>query len=106
MNPTHKPFAVPSSFQRKIVAFTSPPSHLQCRMQLGAMDRLHSYSGPLDCLRQVVRSEGLAGLARGLGGTMAREMPGNAIYFSSYEVGACVPPSWDLSVDQCGASSR
>ncbi|GAB4822826.1 hypothetical protein N2152v2_009872 [Parachlorella kessleri] len=64
----------------------SPAELIKCRMQLGAMDSLHSYSGPLDCLRQVVRSEGLAGLARGLGGTMAREMPGNAIYFSSYEM--------------------
>ncbi len=59
---------------------------VQCRMQLGAMDSLHSYTGPVDCLRQVVRSEGLPGLMRGLGGTMAREMPGNAVYFSSYEV--------------------
>ena len=47
-------------------------------MQLGAMDSLHSYAGPIDCLRQLMRAEGWRGLARGLGGTMAREMPGNA----------------------------
>ena len=48
-------------------------------MQLGGTERYHNYSGPLDCLRQTVRQEGLRGLTRGLGGTMAREMPGNAV---------------------------
>jgi hypothetical protein len=48
-------------------------------MQLGGTERYHNYSGPLDCLRQTVRQEGLRGLMRGLGGTMAREMPGNAV---------------------------
>ena len=56
---------------------TSPP--LQCRLQTGTTDRYHMYAGPLDCLRQTVRAEGLRGLMRGLGGTMAREMPGNAV---------------------------
>ena len=52
---------------------------MQCRLQMGSTERHHAYAGPLDCLRQTVRTEGLRGLARGLGGTMARECPGNAI---------------------------
>lgn len=55
-------------------------------MQLGAMDPAHTYAGPTDCLRQLVRAEGLRGVLRGLPGTIAREVPGNAIYFTSYEV--------------------
>ncbi|KAL4424570.1 hypothetical protein ABPG77_009154 [Micractinium sp. CCAP 211/92] len=64
----------------------SPAELVKCRLQLGGTARHHSYSGPLDCLRQTVRSEGLRGLMRGLGGTMAREIPGNAVYFSTYQL--------------------
>ncbi len=53
-------------------------------MQLGAADTAHRYKGPLDCARHLLAEEGIGGLARGLGYTMAREMPGNAIYFSTY----------------------
>ncbi len=63
-----------------------PPSLLcmQCRMQSGVPG--HHYSGPYQCLQQIVRLEGYWGLTRGLVGTMAREIPGNAIYFTSYMV--------------------
>lgn len=63
----------------------SPAELIKCRMQLGASDVAHSYAGPVDAIRQVLRAEGLRGLCRGLGATMAREMPGNAIYFSTYK---------------------
>ncbi len=63
----------------------SPAELIKCRMQLGAADAAHSYTGPVDCMRQVVRSEGLRGLFRGATGTLAREMPGNAVYFGSYK---------------------
>lgn len=63
----------------------SPAELIKCRLQLGASDPAHKYKGPLDCLRQLFKEEGYyRGLTRGLGHTMAREMPGNAIYFSSY----------------------
>ena len=61
-------------------------ARLQCRLQLGGTERYHSYRGPVDCLRQTVQQEGLRGLMRGLSGTMAREIPGNAIYFSTYRL--------------------
>ncbi|GIM14284.1 hypothetical protein Vretimale_17297 [Volvox reticuliferus] len=42
--------------------------------------------GPLQCLREIVVTEGgLRGLTRGLGATMAREVPGNALFFAVYE---------------------
>ena len=52
---------------------------MQCRLQMGGPEHHRAYSGPLDCLRQTVRQEGWKGMMRGLGGTMAREVPGNAI---------------------------
>ena len=35
---------------------------------------------------QTVQQEGVFGLTRGLGGTIARETPGNALFFTVYEV--------------------
>ncbi|KAI7838108.1 hypothetical protein COHA_008116 [Chlorella ohadii] len=68
-----------------VLSFVLSPAEL-CRLQLGGTERYHSYSGPIDCLRQTVKSEGWRGLTRGLGGTMARECPGNAVYFSCYSL--------------------
>lgn len=73
---------LPLSSQPSHPAPPAAPSHLavsQCRLQMGGTERYHTYNGPIDCLRQTVRTEGLRGLTRGLGGTMARECPGNAI---------------------------
>lgn len=39
------------------------------------------YSSTAACLRHLVRTEGLLGLTRGVGATMLRETPGNAIFF-------------------------
>jgi solute carrier family 25 (mitochondrial carnitine/acylcarnitine transporter), member 20/29 len=84
-----EPLAVPLS--AAIAGFwlsfiVSPAELIKCRLQLGAADRAHVYTGPVDCMRQVVQSEGYRGLFRGLGATMAREMPGNTIYFGSYSI--------------------
>ena len=44
------------------------------------------YRNPVHCLRLSVREEGARGLLRGLGATLAREVPGNALFFTVYEV--------------------
>lgn len=44
------------------------------------------YKSPLRCLRLTLSSEGPRGLLRGLPATLAREVPGNAIFFTTYEV--------------------
>lgn len=63
----------------------SPVELIKCRLQLGSYDKqFHRHKGPLDVLRSVVAEEGVRGLSRGMGGTMAREIPGNAIYFMVY----------------------
>ncbi|KAF7829236.1 mitochondrial carnitine/acylcarnitine carrier-like protein [Senna tora] len=44
------------------------------------------YGGPMDVVREVVRSEGgVKGLFKGMVPTMAREVPGSAIMFGVYE---------------------
>ncbi len=82
------PIAIPLSAATAgffLTWIVSPAELIKCRMQLGAGDPSHSYKGSLDCIRQIVRSEGLLGLFRGATGTLAREMPGNAVYFTSYK---------------------
>lgn len=37
------------------------------------------FKGPLDCLRSIIRHEGLRGTMRGLGFTVARDIPGKII---------------------------
>ncbi len=56
----------------------------QCRMQLGASG-MRRYAGPTQCVRQLLAEEGWRGLMRGTTGTLAREVPGNAVFFTVYE---------------------
>lgn len=44
------------------------------------------YRGILDCARQVVASEGAAGLFRGFAPALARSFPANAACFCTYEM--------------------
>jgi len=44
------------------------------------------YNSGITCLQHLLRTEGLRGLTRGVGATAARETPGNAIFFTVYEL--------------------
>jgi len=59
----------------------SPAELLKVRLQAGEGGAATS----LGCLREGLRREGARFLSRGLSGTLAREVPGNAVYFTSYE---------------------
>lgn len=53
-----------------------------------------AYNTPWGCFQDLLRTEGLKGITRGIGATMARETPGNALFFVVYEVqshaGSCL----------------
>eukprot|EP00405_Crypthecodinium_cohnii_P015885 CAMPEP_0206455264 /NCGR_PEP_ID=MMETSP0324_2-20121206/21649_1 /ASSEMBLY_ACC=CAM_ASM_000836 /TAXON_ID=2866 /ORGANISM="Crypthecodinium cohnii, Strain Seligo" /LENGTH=326 /DNA_ID=CAMNT_0053925935 /DNA_START=140 /DNA_END=1120 /DNA_ORIENTATION=+ len=73
------------------VAFVLTPVELiKCRMQvqsgLAATSTGKRYSGSLDCAKQILREEGLAGMWRGNGACLAREIPGNVAWFGCYEL--------------------
>lgn len=53
-----------------------------CNVQVNAQH----YRNPIHCLKLTVKEEGVRGLTRGLGATLAREVPGNALFFVVYEV--------------------
>ncbi|KAH9606504.1 hypothetical protein KSS87_013702 [Heliosperma pusillum] len=72
------------------VSFLASPTELiKCRLQAqssmagaGAM----KYGGPIDVVKHVLSEAGLKGLLKGLGPTLAREVPGNAATFGVYEL--------------------
>jgi hypothetical protein len=52
------------------------------------------YSSTWGCVQHLLRTEGLRGLGRGVCATMARETPGNALFFTVYEVRGCLYVDW------------
>lgn len=61
-------------------AVLAPTELVKCRVQMGQA------RSPLACVRAVVAEEGVVrGLSRGLGATLVREVPGNALFFTAYE---------------------
>ncbi|XP_069674023.1 mitochondrial basic amino acids transporter isoform X1 [Periplaneta americana] len=59
-----------------------PMELVKTRLQLQGQ---HCYNGPLHCLAQVAKTEGVRGVFRGLGTTICREVPGFGTYFLAYE---------------------
>lgn len=63
------------------VSFVACPTELvKCRLQA----QPGAFAGAIDCTRQVVANRGMGGLFTGMGATLSREMPGNALYFMAY----------------------
>ncbi|KAL9242695.1 hypothetical protein vseg_016671 [Gypsophila vaccaria] len=67
----------------------SPTELIKCRLQAqssmagaGAV----KYGGPMDVAKHVLSEAGARGLLKGLGPTLAREVPGNAAMFGVYEL--------------------
>jgi hypothetical protein len=56
-----------------------PTELVKCRVQAGGD------TGVAVAVRRIWTAEGASGFTRGLGATVARELPGNAIFFASYE---------------------
>eukprot|EP00210_Caulerpa_lentillifera_P009183 g8755.t1 len=56
---------------------------IKCRMQIAKGLR---FRRPLDCIKWTIQHEGILGLTRGIMATMFRELPGNSVFFLSYEV--------------------
>jgi hypothetical protein len=47
--------------------------------------QMGQHRSPLSCLTHILRLEGISGLCRGYLPTLCRELPGNAIFFTTYE---------------------
>ncbi|RCH78587.1 Mitochondrial carrier protein ymc2 [Rhizopus stolonifer] len=61
---------------------SGPVEHIRTRLQVQTGT---GFNGPIDCIRQIYRSYGIAGIYKGQGITMAREFQGYGAYFLAYE---------------------
>lgn len=57
---------------------------LQTQDVVKASAKTYRYTGPIDCMRHVVKTEGLSALYKGFGITLQREFWSMAVYFASY----------------------
>eukprot|EP01119_Soliformovum_irregulare_P006121 TRINITY_DN178_c0_g1_i1.p1 TRINITY_DN178_c0_g1~~TRINITY_DN178_c0_g1_i1.p1 ORF type:complete len:294 (-),score=31.39 TRINITY_DN178_c0_g1_i1:218-1099(-) len=62
-------------------AIMTPMDNVKQRMQLGA----RNYSGMTDCIKTVVKTEGLSALYASYSTTLVMNVPYNAFYFATYE---------------------
>ena len=68
-------------------ACTNPIDVIKTRMQIaGANTEVFAYSGPADCLKQLLRSEGPRALFAGIGGRFLYTGPAFAIFFPTYDL--------------------
>ncbi|GAA5916678.1 uncharacterized protein JCM6883_005865 [Sporobolomyces salmoneus] len=66
--------------------FSGPVEHIRIRLQTQPNVHPPLYSGPLDALRKIYRSDRLRGIYQGQGATFAREAHGYGVYFAVYEL--------------------
>lgn len=111
--PMHQYFAC-GAFAGCVASISYCPQELvKIRLQ---MDRAvvagarPQYAGMVDCVRQIVRLEGVRGLYRGLGATLARDIPATGAWYGGYEAARSVisggqekPAPWINAVSgSCG----
>ena len=66
----------------------APTDLIKCRVQDG------QYVGPREAVADIYRRDGARGFTRGALATLAREIPGNAIFFATYELAQSAFPRW------------
>uniref|UniRef100_V9L626 Mitochondrial carnitine/acylcarnitine carrier protein n=1 Tax=Callorhinchus milii TaxID=7868 RepID=V9L626_CALMI len=67
------------------VSIITPAERIKCLLQVQRASGERHFSGALDCLRGVYRCSGIAGIYKGTGLTLARDIPATGVYFLTYE---------------------
>ena len=74
-----------SGFVNSIIV--SPVELIKTRLQIQYETRgSQTFSGPMDCIRHILKASGVKGLFRGMAATIYREVPGYAGQFFFYEL--------------------
>ena len=101
-NPTLDQLVIAAAFSGMVTSFFSNPIErvkvlMQSRIQIKACGGTSGEQSELQIISQVLRSDGLHGLAfRGLDATLAREIPGYSLYFAGYSTLLHSPLGQDL----------
>ncbi|OJJ33720.1 hypothetical protein ASPWEDRAFT_173157 [Aspergillus wentii DTO 134E9] len=64
---------------------STPVEHIRIRLQTQPHGHAKVYTGPLDCVRQLMRQNGIKGIYRGQCITLLREIHGYGVWFATYE---------------------
>ncbi|WWC90181.1 uncharacterized protein L201_005114 [Kwoniella dendrophila CBS 6074] len=64
----------------------APAERVKVLLQVAGQSGSASYSGPIDVVRKLYAEGGLRSLFRGTFATLARDGPGSAVYFATYEL--------------------
>lgn len=72
--------AVPATF------VAAPAERIKVLLQVQGQGGKPAYTGPADVVRKLYAEGGLKSIFRGTGATLARDGPGSAIYFLTYEL--------------------
>uniref|UniRef100_A0A8C3RVA0 Solute carrier family 25 member 48 n=1 Tax=Chelydra serpentina TaxID=8475 RepID=A0A8C3RVA0_CHESE len=85
------------------VGIGGPVDLIKIRLQMQTHERMDITSphlGPIHCVSSILRQEGLAGIYRGAGAMLLRDVPGYCLYFIPYTVlcgwitpEGCISPS-------------
>ena len=73
-------------------AIVGPTDLIKCRVQDG------QYFGPREAISHIYKKGGIVGFSKGLNATLLREVPGNAIFFTTYEVAQMAFPRWETEL--------
>lgn len=98
---TIKEISLCGAFSGFLTAVVLTPCELiKIRLQL-----YPSLNGVVDCVRHVYRHDGVTGFFRGLSPTLIREIPGNAVWFSTfYGARQFLAPEGDPTIAQVALS--
>ncbi len=99
-SPTIKDVFFAGSMSGFVNAFFSTPMELiKIRLQNQTNTRCEGksklYSGPIDCIKKIIKKDGFQGLFRGLPTTIIREVPSYGAYFATYEIFCKIIPNLD-----------
>lgn len=70
------------------------------KVRLQAKEHLGRYTGPVDCIKQLIRNDGFMGFYTGLGPTLFRNCVWNTVYFSAmHKIKQLLPTSTSRAMD-------
>lgn len=66
-------------------AIMAPGERIKCLLQIQAASGQVKYAGPMDCVKQLYRENGVRGIYKGTALTLMRDVPASGMYFMTYE---------------------
>ncbi|CAL8402318.1 unnamed protein product [Arctogadus glacialis] len=66
-------------------AIMAPGERIKCLLQIQAASGEVKYAGPMDCVKQLYKQNGIRGIYKGTGLTLMRDLPASGMYFMTYE---------------------